>query len=236
MFAKNVNNKNTGDHHNTSTHSSTSLSEKLAGVAGPDKTSDIIRLHAEAMTRPSPPPKDTSPVPTPPSSLKKTFMFVQHGIRHQNKCVQKFNYILCSETFVTQKELNAHIKSAHTGFKFTCRYCKCKYESANGCFKHEKSHARYDYECEFCHKYFQFPKALKGHWKVHTGKLKYSCTSCTNSYTTNRAMPNHSLKHQGKLYKCDKCAKQCDLPYNLAQHTHGYHGDGWLMPCGAREQ
>ena len=41
---------------------------------------------------------------------------------------------------------------------------------------------------------------------------------------------------QNKLYKCSKCLKQCDLLYNLAQHIRGYHGDGWLLPCGEREQ
>ena len=102
-------------------------------------------------------------------------------------CV-KFNCVLCSDTFGTQKELNEHIKSDHTGFKFTCRYCRYQYESANGCFKHERSYEGYDYECEFCHKQSQFPKALKDHRKVHTGKLMYRCTNCINGYTTNRAM------------------------------------------------
>ena len=49
-------------------------------------------------------------------------------------------------------------------------------------------------------------------------------------------MLHHALKHQGKLYECTKCPKKCDSPYNLSQHIHGYHGDGWQLPCGEREQ
>ena len=185
----NVNNSNASDPHNTSTDNCTSLTEKLVGISDANQIAEVIKRHAESMPRPSPPPpKDTTPIPTPPSSPKKTYMFIQHGIKCQNKRVWKFNCVLCSYTFGTQKELNEHIKSAHTGFKFTCRYCRCQCESANGCFKHERSHEGYDYECEFCQKHFQFPKALKDHRKVHTGKLKYRCTNCTNSYTTNRAM------------------------------------------------
>ena len=64
----------------------------------------------------------------------------------------------------------------------------------------------------------------------------YRCTNCTNTHTTNRAMLWYSLKHQGKLYGCSRCPKQCDSLYNLSQHIKGYHGDGWLLPCGEREQ
>ena len=49
-------------------------------------------------------------------------------------------------------------------------------------------------------------------------------------------MLRHALKHQGKLYECTKCPKKCDSPYNLSQHIRGYHGDGWQLPCGEREQ
>ena len=49
-------------------------------------------------------------------------------------------------------------------------------------------------------------------------------------------MLQHALKHQGKVYACSKCVNKRDSPYNLEQHMKGYHGDGWLMPCGEREQ
>ena len=136
---------NASDPHNTSMDSCTSLTEKLAGISDADKIAEVIKCHAESMPRPSPPlPKDTTPIPTLPSSPKKTFVFIQLGIKCQCKPVQKFNCVLCDDTFGTQKELNEHIKSAHTGFKFTCRYCRRQYESANGCFKHERSHEGYD--------------------------------------------------------------------------------------------
>ena len=135
-----------------------------------------------------------------------------------------------------QKELNAHIAAAYVRFQFTCRYCKRQYASANGCAKHEKSHGGYNFECEFCHKKFLFPGALSYRRKVHTCKKLYPCINCDLKFTTNRAMLCHAIKHQGKIYSCNKCAKKCDSPYNLVQHIKGYHGDGWLMMCGEREQ
>ena len=60
----NAKNVDLGDCHNTSTDSCSSLTEKLAGVSDPDKISELIKLHAEQISRPSPPqPKDTSHVP-----------------------------------------------------------------------------------------------------------------------------------------------------------------------------
>ena len=147
----NINNSS-ADQHNTSTDSSSSLSDKLSGVLDPEEISKLIRQHAEQVTRPSPTPKDRTPVPSPPASPKEKFAFIQHGIKWRNKCVRKFNCVLCSATFGTQKELNTHIGSAHSEFKFTCRYCSCQYQSANSCAKHEKSHVGYDFECEFYHK------------------------------------------------------------------------------------
>ena len=85
------NNLNMVDHHNTSTDSSSSLSDKLSGVSNPEKISS-------------------------PKKPKKSFVFVQHGVRQQNKRVRKFNCMLCTDTFSTQKELNAHIATDHKGF------------------------------------------------------------------------------------------------------------------------
>ena len=117
-------NSSSADRHNTSTDSSSSLSVKLSGVSDPEEISKLITQHAEQMTRPSPPPpKDRCPVPSLPHAPKKKFVFIQHGIKWRNKCVRKFNCVLCSASFGTQKELNAHICSAHSDFKFTCRYC-----------------------------------------------------------------------------------------------------------------
>ena len=87
-FDTNINNSTTSDPHNTSMDSCTSLTEKLVGISDADQIAEVIKRHAKSMPRPSPPPpKDTTPIPIPPSSPKKTFMFIQHGIKCQNKCV-----------------------------------------------------------------------------------------------------------------------------------------------------
>ena len=65
------NNLNMADHHKTSTDSSSSLSDKLLCVSGPDKISELIKLHAEQMSSPTHPPKDNSPIPTHPPIIPK---------------------------------------------------------------------------------------------------------------------------------------------------------------------
>ena len=86
------------------------LTDKLSGVFDVNELSVLIKEHAEQMIRPSPPPpKDRTPVPSPVPAEKKKFVFIQHGIKRRNKWVRKFNCVLCSDYFFTQKELNAHI-------------------------------------------------------------------------------------------------------------------------------
>ena len=120
----NVNN-NASNQHNTSADSSISLTDKLSGVFDVNELSVFIKEHAEQMIRPSPPPpKDRTPVPSPLPAEKKKFVFIQHGIKHHNKRVRKFNCVLCSDYFFTQKELNAHICISHSSFKFKCRFCE----------------------------------------------------------------------------------------------------------------
>ena len=75
------NNLNTVDHHNTSTDSSSSLSDKLTAVSDLDKILELIKLHAEQMSR-SPTPKDNSPIPTPP-----------HPQRNKRKVSYLFNMV-----------------------------------------------------------------------------------------------------------------------------------------------
>ena len=50
------NNLDPGNHHITSIDSCSSLTEKLAGVSDPEKISELIKLQAEQMSRPFPPP------------------------------------------------------------------------------------------------------------------------------------------------------------------------------------
>ena len=96
----NVNN-NASNWHNTSADSSISLTDKLSGVFDVNELSVLIKEHAEQMIRPSQPtPKDRTPVPSPLPAEKK-FVFIQHGIKHHNKRVRKFNCVLCADYFFT---------------------------------------------------------------------------------------------------------------------------------------
>ena len=78
------NNLNIADCHNTSTDSSSSLSDQLSSVSNPEKISELIKLHAKQMSMPPHPPRIThqfKPTPIIPKKPKKSFVFVLHGIR-----------------------------------------------------------------------------------------------------------------------------------------------------------
>ena len=144
-------------------------------------------------------------------------VFYQHGVRRI--CVRKFNCVLCMDIFTTQEELNKHFANSHQEFKFICRHCKKQYKSVNGCAKPEAAHARLVFECEFCQKKFQFPKALKNHRKIHTHHRLYQCTNSPQKYTTNCAMLQHAQKHQLACPKCKKSVIHSKIWINILKDT-----------------
>ena len=88
--------------------------------------------------------------------------------------------------------------------KFKCQLCTKTFFTANGCYKHMRTHSPGKYKCKTCHKKFQFPKQLAYQILVHSPAQKIPCRlpTCDKVYSSKTAMEYHFGIHSGGSFKC----------------------------------
>ena len=133
-----------------------------------------------------------------------------------------------------------HMKDIHPGQPFNCDYCSSKFFTANGYFKHVRSHEYLKHQCLICAKRLQFPYQLEMHMKTHTKENMWMCTSqdCGKQFASKSSRDSHSRSH-GVSLQCGNCpetAKRFSSQIALSQHIRGKHGPGWKSPCGLHFQ
>ena len=142
---------------------------------------------------------------------------------------------VCQKVLEMQTLFTKHMTTEHPDSPFKCDFCPKILKSANGLFKHQRSHQYLKHQCEDCQKRFQFPGQLKRHTKLHTKQNMYPCLHCPRQFTDNSTMMIHARTHNTVL-KCELCPKSNEKTYNsryaMDQHQRGMHGDGWDSFCG----
>ena len=140
----------------------------------------------------------------------------------------------CDEKTQSNKDLTSHITASHPNFKFPCSYCQKTYDSFNGKYKHERSHAPKVHQCEYCGKAFQFPQLLLYHRHLHTGKDFIPCTNCPKKFLSQCSMDQYVVTHRNVTISCDKCSFTSKTRSYLKQHKRGKHSPGWKAACGKK--
>ena len=101
----------------------------------------------------------------------------------------------CQEVFSSHKKLTEHISKDHPEFKYSCRYCPKKFESASWKYQHQARHKGLKFKCpvDTCGKLFQFGYQYRDHQRKHTRKGLYLCSTrnCGKVFTTKRARTFH---------------------------------------------
>ena len=148
---------------------------------------------------------------------------------------RKYTCHLCLETFEMQKSFVMHFAEKHPNDKFQCEFCHSEFTSANGLFKHERSHVYMKYVCPFCAKKFQFPYQLLAHKRQHTGIGRIGCSKCSRTFGSKCSKDFHEKTH-GTSIVCQLCPMTSTKTFNsqiaLNLHVRGMHGPGWTAPCG----
>ena len=155
------------------------------------------------------------------------------GLKRTNRRKKSIKCGLCKKfTFVSQKDMNSHLKQHHPHFHFKCAHCDNQYKTYNGWYKHERKHQGKCHICEMCTKSFMYPQGLRLHVLTHTKVRLIPCTNCPCKLTDNRNMLAHAATHHSQEFTCDICSKKFNMKPNLDQHKRGCHSDGWVTPCG----
>ena len=174
--------------------------------------------------------RQTTVIPTTSGQLAVQTVSIKKRIPRK----RKHSYHLCGQDFDMQSQFTTHMRKTHPNDMFQCEHCAKTLESANGLFKHQRSHLYLKHPCEVCERRFQFPGQKERHMKIHTQKGLYRCLHCPKEYTTNSGMLEHAKSH-GTSLQCELCLvsteKRYNSKYSLAQHTRGMHGGGWTSPC-----
>ena len=144
----------------------------------------------------------------------------------------------CTKIFKSQATVNRHIIGAHPTFRFKCQYCKLTFQTSNGKYKHEITHAPPRFECEYvnCNKHFHYKCSLEEHQKTHTGVGLIPCVGkkCGRKFTSNHAIRAHAIIHSGKKFNCSAYTESFATKLYLDQHYQGAHSGGWQALCGLK--
>ena len=148
---------------------------------------------------------------------------------------RKYSCYICGSEFEKQASFVSHQYDQHPNDLFKCEFCDNYFESANGLFKHQRSHLYMKHTCPDCKKFFQFPYQLKAHQSQHTGMGKHQCGLCEKSFGAKCSKDFHEKTHGGSI-KCDLCPVSTEKIFTntIALHIHqrGMHGPGWTALCG----
>lgn len=109
---------------------------------------------------------------------------------HNHSANQRFDCIICNETFVTEMQLKGHIRAVHT--TYLCSECGKTFKNNSLLTSHQKVHnSEKPFVCEKCPSRFKWKVALTYHMTIHQQDRKHVCETCGMSFTTRSAMKGH---------------------------------------------
>lgn len=81
------------------------------------------------------------------------------------------------------------------------------------------------YECEVCHKKFNFKTVLSTHLKVHAGIKNFKCDECKKLFLDKDSLKRHMVVHtKVKAFKCKECGKEFAHRFSLSNHVASHRG------------
>jgi len=149
--------------------------------------------------------------------------------------VKPFQCHLCASGFVTQHNLDRHVETRHE-MRFVCTYCKKKFSSERTLQTHIGTFHTGDkpFKCTFCPKSFGNRSTYKEHRRRHIAEKKLKCPFCDKKFHYKHHLVEHERIHTGdKPYECKMCDKAFNKKTNLTNHERSVHlvGDTFYT-CG----
>ena len=122
---------------------------------------------------------------------------------------------ICNSILKSKKNLRYHLRRhARTEDRaFECSQCHKRFVSNSELNRHMRVHTDFrPCECKICGKKFRQPGHLMAHQYTHTGEKPFSCRMCSARFTTSTLLKNHMMKHTNlRPFKCDY--ESCDRSY-----------------------
>ena len=140
----------------------------------------------------------------------------------------KFQCDLCAGILAASSR--AHHTLTHTGEKpYKCNICDNSFAVRSALKSHGRTHTgEKPYKCEICGECFTQSSTLKSHNRIHTGETPFECEVCEESFMRstekNRHMNEvHSIKKE--RFRCEICYKEYTRDDSCLRHIHNNHKD-----------
>ncbi|XP_055621842.1 zinc finger protein 665-like isoform X2 [Toxorhynchites rutilus septentrionalis] len=148
---------------------------------------------------------------------------------------------LCSKTYMTNGNLQEHVRMVHSGVKFPCKVCGIKLSTKSSWKRHMKGHTEEGFCCDICKEKFSSHSVLAKHKRrVHEQVAKnYICVDCGNTYDSNAALREHRVSHTDeRRWECKVCGMKFKRNHNLLNHkkTHLVEKPAPSFKCQECEQ
>ena len=132
----------------------------------------------------------------------------EHEVSHLKEAVNYFRCMLCSQKFITKKDLSQHLLT-HTDVRWhRCKQCPRSFKSAHLLALHEKNHAEAALKCKKCAKVFSSKGLLENHVQSeHVEKgVSNRCRYCKMVFATQTQLREHEDSHRTKtMFRCELC-------------------------------
>ena len=157
--------------------------------------------------------------------FKGKHLLKDHLKRHDGSINQdyKFPCLQCNKKYQSEKCLQQHMVTAHSGVQYICSQCPKSFRTTQLRQCHEKKiHAEKTFKCQECDQMFSGQGYLNGHIrKIHVKAKDKICPHCGEAFSsTNITSFNaHVKRHTNdRQYSCETCGKDFLIPSHLKQH------------------
>ncbi|XP_046404800.1 zinc finger protein 883-like [Ischnura elegans] len=171
-----------------------------------------------------------------PTCLKRfcrsDYLLTHRKTAHPEEEVSQFPCLACGTVFGKDKDLSAHIRTAH----FSCADCDAAFLTEGELAAHaeaEKHNSGQQLDCVDCGKAFEDREKLRRHAKVHDSV--YSCEWCGKAFHRMDKLHQHRRTHTNERpYHCDVCGKGFTRGDKLSEHrrTHDSAKRHQCPECG----
>ncbi|XP_058458364.1 zinc finger protein 595-like [Malaya genurostris] len=145
----------------------------------------------------------------------------RHMVQKHDDRERPYRCSYCSKTYMTNGNLQEHIRMVHTGVKFPCKHCGIKLSTKSSWKRHMKGHTEEGFSCSICQEKFSSHSVLAKHKRrVHEKAANnFICVDCGNTYDTNAALREHRISHTDeRRWECHVCGMKFKRNHNLINH------------------
>ena len=144
---------------------------------------------------------------------------------HESKAFETSNQVTIleeSKSFASENSTNVK----QLGNKnFECDICHKSFNFRSKLIRHQHLHTGVKpYHCKFCIKQFSLLHHLQVHERIHTGEKPYKCSKCKKAFTQSQDLKRHQRKHTGERpHNCTMCDKSFFQSGDLKSHFTRRH-------------